>query len=114
MLTVALGSPTINTTVNWKADRDLVFRGCIATIMSGVTPTTVPEVVVSLRPDFTTAYWVQAGAGGAPIVGGVLFAAGPVTYGANSVQIPVAAGEVVYVSFQLGGWALLLFDDPAS
>jgi len=114
MITVAVGSPTVNTTVSYKLDRDLVFRGCIATIMAGVTPTTVPQVVVSLRPDFTTAFWVQAGAGAAPIVGGVLFSAGPVSYGNNSVQIPVPAGETLYVAFQLGGWALLLFDEPTS
>jgi hypothetical protein len=114
MITVAVGSPSANSTVSYKLDRDLVFRGCIATIMAGATPTTVPQVVVSLRSDVSAFFWVQAGVGGAPLVGAILFSAGPVTYGSNSVQIPVPAGETLYVSFQLGGWALLLFDDPAS
>jgi len=115
MLTVAMGTPTANTTVNWTLPRDLVFLGCIATIMAGVTPTTVPQVNVSLRNDFSTAYWPQAGVqSGQPIVGQVLYSAGPVTYGVRDVKIPVSAGETLYVSFQLGGWALLLFDEVAS
>ena len=113
MLTVAVGSPNPTSTVSWKADRDLVFLGAISNAMVAGAATS-PQVNVSLRNDFSTAYWVQAGAGSAPIVGGVLFSAGPNSFGANSVRIPVAAGETLYVSFNVGGWALLLFDIPAS
>jgi hypothetical protein len=113
MLTVAVGSPNPNSTVSWKADRDLVFLGAISNAMVAGAATS-PQINVSLRSDFSTAFWVQAGVGAAPIVGGVLFSAGPNSFGTNSVKIPVAAGEVIFVNFNVGGWALLLFDIPAS
>jgi hypothetical protein len=114
MFTVAVGTPNASSTVNWKVDRDCVFLGCICTSMAGGPITAGPQCNVSLRNDFTTAFWVQAGVGGAPIVGGVLFSAGPQSFGMNSVRIPVAMGETIFVSFQLGGWALLVFDELAS
>jgi hypothetical protein len=113
MLTVALGSPTINSTVSWKTDRDLVFLGAISNAMQAAAATS-PQINVSLRSDFSTAFWVQAGVGASPIVGSVLFSAGPCSFGANSVRIPVAAGETIFVNFNVGGWALLLFDIPDS
>jgi hypothetical protein len=107
MFSVAVGMPALGTT-SWTPDRDLVFKGvCKASFGTG-------SLIVSTRPNMTTAFAVQPGVGDSPLAQAILAVAGPNAQGFSQLNIPVRGGDPIYVCFSAGDWCVLYFDEPAS